>query len=127
MYPQVPTGYELGINCAVLSYCGKLFFGLIADAQVAPDVSRLRDFLYVAFHELCVDAGVRKRERPPAARGKTRARRPKPAEAKAPALRARARRAKPAGAEAPPVPEAAPEPPVEPAPPPAAMSAAAGR
>jgi diacylglycerol O-acyltransferase len=51
-YPQVPTGYELGINCAVASYDGKLFFGLIADAQVAPDVKRLRDFLYVAFEEL---------------------------------------------------------------------------
>ena len=52
-YPQVPTGYDLGINCAVESYDGKLFFGLIADAQAASDVSRLRDFLYVSFQELC--------------------------------------------------------------------------
>jgi hypothetical protein len=51
-YPQVPTGYELGINVAVESYDGKLFFGLIADAQAAPDVNRLRDFLYVSFQEL---------------------------------------------------------------------------
>lgn len=52
-YPQVPTGYDLGVNCAVESYDGKLFFGLIADAQVAPDVHRLRDFLYISFRELC--------------------------------------------------------------------------
>jgi len=51
-YPQVPTGYELGINLAIESYDGKLFFGLIADAHAAPDVDRLRDFLYVAFEEL---------------------------------------------------------------------------
>ena len=51
-YPQVPTGYDLGINCAVESYDGKLFFGLVADAQVASDVNRLRDFLYVSFQEL---------------------------------------------------------------------------
>lgn len=45
-YPQVPTGYDLGINCAVTSYAGRLFFGLIGDAHLAPDVNRLRDFLY---------------------------------------------------------------------------------
>jgi diacylglycerol O-acyltransferase len=59
-YPQVPTGYDLGVNCAVESYDGKLFFGLIADAHVASDVKRLRDFLYVAFRELCRAAGVKK-------------------------------------------------------------------
>ena len=52
VYPQVPTGYDLGVNCAVESYDGKLFFGLIADAKVASDVGRLRDFLYVSFREL---------------------------------------------------------------------------
>jgi len=62
-YPQVPTGYELGINVAVHSYDGKLFFGLISDAHVAPDVRRLRDFLYVSFRELCRCAGVKKAAR----------------------------------------------------------------
>ena len=51
-YPQVPTGYDLGVNVAVETYDGKLFFGLIADAQVAADVNRLRDFLYTSFDEL---------------------------------------------------------------------------
>ena len=60
-YPQVPTGYDLGINCAVESYDGKLFFGLIADAQVASDVTRLRDFLYDSFQEL--RAAARKQAR----------------------------------------------------------------
>jgi hypothetical protein len=55
-YPQVPTGYDLGVNCAVESYDGKLFFGLLADAQSASDVHRLRDLLYVAFRELRASA-----------------------------------------------------------------------
>jgi len=59
-YPQVPTGYELGIGCAVQSYAGKLLFGLIADEQVAPDVNRLRDFLYVSFRELYRAAHIKK-------------------------------------------------------------------
>ena len=59
-YPQVPTGYELGVGCAVHSYDGKLFFGFIADTEAAPDVQRLRDFLIAAFGELR-DAAARKR------------------------------------------------------------------
>lgn len=51
-YPQVPTGYDLGVGCAVHSYNGKLFFGLIADTHAAPDVERLRDFLTLSFEEL---------------------------------------------------------------------------
>jgi diacylglycerol O-acyltransferase / wax synthase len=51
-YPQVPTGYDLGVGCAVHSYNGKLFFGLIADTHAAPDAERLRDFLVLGFEEL---------------------------------------------------------------------------
>ncbi len=51
-YPQVPTGYDLGVGFAVHSYDGKLFFGLLADTDAAPDVERLRDFLIQAFEEL---------------------------------------------------------------------------
>jgi diacylglycerol O-acyltransferase len=58
-YPQVPTGYELGLGIAVQSYDGKLFFGLTADAYVAPDVGRLRDYIRICFKELCRAAGVR--------------------------------------------------------------------
>lgn len=52
-YPQVPTGWDLGVGCAAHSYDGKLFLGLIADTDAAPDVERLRDFMVQAFHELC--------------------------------------------------------------------------
>jgi hypothetical protein len=58
-YPQVPTGYDLGVGCAVQSYDGKLFFGLIADAHAAPDVDRLRDFLVLSFQELKRSAALR--------------------------------------------------------------------
>ena len=61
-YPQVPTGWDLGVGCAVQSYDGKLCFGLIADAHAAPDVGRLRDFLYDAFDELRRAARVIRKE-----------------------------------------------------------------
>ena len=56
-YPHVPTGYELGLGIAVQSYDGKLFFGLTADAHVAPDVARLRDYVQLCFRELVTAAG----------------------------------------------------------------------
>ena len=59
-YPQVPTGWDLGVGCAVHSYNGKLFFGFIADTDAAPDVERLRDFLVLAFDELRRSAASKK-------------------------------------------------------------------
>jgi diacylglycerol O-acyltransferase len=59
-YPQVPTGWDLGVGCAVHSYDGKLFFGLLADTDAAPDVDRLRDFLVLSFEELRRSAALRK-------------------------------------------------------------------
>lgn len=50
-YPHVPTGYELGVNCAVQSYDGQFFCGFTADANVVPDVERLRDFMHAAYQE----------------------------------------------------------------------------
>jgi diacylglycerol O-acyltransferase / wax synthase len=48
-YPHVPTGYELGVNCAVQSYNGNLYCGLTADAQVVPDAEKLRDLIQESF------------------------------------------------------------------------------
>ena len=79
-YPRVPTGYNLGIGCAVLSYDGKLFYGLTADTHAAPDARRLRDFILASFEELCRAAGIRKVARRTAA-PKARKRRPRPFEA----------------------------------------------
>jgi len=66
-YPHVPTGYELGVNCAVQSYDGRVFCGLTADAHVVPDAGRLRDFIQKAFWDLRRAAGVK---RPPGVRKK---------------------------------------------------------
>jgi hypothetical protein len=56
-YPQVPTGYELGFGIAVQSYDGRMCFGITADAQVAPDFTRLRDYLQESNRALCRAAG----------------------------------------------------------------------
>ncbi|MGO9270633.1 MAG: wax ester/triacylglycerol synthase family O-acyltransferase [Terriglobia bacterium] len=80
-YPQVPTGYDLGVNVAVETYDGKLFFGLIADADVASDVNRLRDFLYTSFgelHQAAVAPVGAKKARRPTARTRRAARASKP-------------------------------------------------
>lgn len=69
-YPQVPTGYDLGVGCAVHSYDGKLCFGLIADSYAAPDVDRLRDFLVASFQELRRAVALKKAR---SASGETRA------------------------------------------------------
>lgn len=58
-YPQVPTGYELGVGVAAQSYDGKLCFGLTGDSNAAPDVTLLRDLIRLSFHELCEAAGVK--------------------------------------------------------------------
>jgi len=81
-YPQVPTGYDLGIGLAVHSYDGKLFFGLIADTQAAPDVNRFRDFLVASFEELLHSATSKKARRAPktSRHTKEKKREPKPAE-----------------------------------------------
>jgi len=78
-YPQVPTGYELGIGCAAQSYNGKIFFGLTSDSHAAPDADRLRDFIQVSFTELCRAAGVKKKMAPK--RNTARKRRAEPAAA----------------------------------------------
>jgi hypothetical protein len=42
-----------------------MFFGLIADAQAAADVTRLPDYIRDAFRDLCRAAGIRKPRRRP--------------------------------------------------------------
>ncbi|HUB32815.1 MAG TPA: wax ester/triacylglycerol synthase family O-acyltransferase [Bryobacteraceae bacterium] len=63
-YPHVPTGYELGVNCAVQSYDGQLYCGFTADAKVVPDVERLRDFMHASYEELHRAASRRPAPRP---------------------------------------------------------------
>ncbi len=51
-YPYVPVGFAVGISCAILSYDGKLYFGLTGDAEAAPDIHRLKEFLDQSFVDL---------------------------------------------------------------------------
>lgn len=53
----VPSGY-VGIGCAIMSYEGRLYFGLNADRRAMPDVERLKEFLDQTFAELRERAGV---------------------------------------------------------------------
>ena len=82
-YPQVPTGYELGINCAVQTYNGQLSFGLIADSPAPPDVTRSRDMIQASFRELCHAAGIKKAGSKQSEPRKARACSKEPAEASA--------------------------------------------
>ena len=78
-YPQVPTGYELGIGCAAQSYAGKIFFGLTSDSHAAPDADRLRDYIQISFAELCRAMGVKMATKKTAPRRTARKRRAEPA------------------------------------------------
>jgi WS/DGAT/MGAT family acyltransferase len=57
-YPYVPIGSQMGACCAIASYNGTLYFGLTGDSASAPDLSRMRDFLYEAFQELQAAVGL---------------------------------------------------------------------
>lgn len=63
-YPCVPLGWEMGVGCGVTSYDQKLYFGLMADPNAAPDVARLKEFLDQAFVELRSAAGVARSDLP---------------------------------------------------------------
>jgi diacylglycerol O-acyltransferase len=69
-YPYVPVGGEMAVNCAVLSYDGKLYFGFSGDMHAAPDLRRLETLLKTSFTELRDAAGVhppRKKKKTPRA------------------------------------------------------------
>ncbi len=51
-YPYVPVGGEMGMNCAVLSYYDKVYFGFSGDAVAIPDLELMEKFLAASFAEL---------------------------------------------------------------------------
>jgi len=65
-YPYVPVGGELALNCAILSYDGKVHFGFSSDAHAVPDLPRLEKLLQANFTELCEAAGIRASKNRPA-------------------------------------------------------------
>jgi len=59
LYPYVPVGGEMAVNCAILSYNGTVYFGLSGDAQAAPDLKRLEKLLEENFTGLRNAVGIR--------------------------------------------------------------------
>jgi diacylglycerol O-acyltransferase len=59
LYPYVPVGGEMALNCAILTYDGTAYFGFSGCAYAAPDLRRLETFLKLSFTELRESAGVR--------------------------------------------------------------------
>jgi WS/DGAT/MGAT family acyltransferase len=55
-YPMVPLSRNLGFGIAILSYCGDLQFGLLADRDTAPDLEVLADGIAEAFREMRAQA-----------------------------------------------------------------------
>ncbi len=58
LYPYVPIGGEMGLNCAMMSYNGIAYFGFTGDAQAAPHLHRLEKFLKLSFAELKKAVGI---------------------------------------------------------------------
>jgi WS/DGAT/MGAT family acyltransferase len=69
IYPVVPLAANQAIGIAVLSYDGRLGFGLLADHDALPDVAALGDMLRASIDDLAAAAGVRPTPRRRRARG----------------------------------------------------------
>jgi diacylglycerol O-acyltransferase / wax synthase len=63
-YPYVPIGGDMALNVAVLSYNGTVYFGFSGDANIAPDLARLENFLAASMQELEQAAGIHPRKKP---------------------------------------------------------------
>jgi diacylglycerol O-acyltransferase len=70
IYPMVPLAQHLALGVAIMSYDGRIAFGLNADYDALPDVELLAGHLAEALDELALAAGVaprsRRRRRSPA-------------------------------------------------------------
>ena len=62
-YPYVPVGGEMAVNCAILSYNGKVFFGFSGDVHAAPDLRRMEKLLLTSFIDLQQAVGLRQPEK----------------------------------------------------------------
>jgi len=58
LYPQVPLAARQGLGIAIMSYDGRLNFGLLGDFDAMPDLDALAANLAVAIDELTLAAGV---------------------------------------------------------------------
>lgn len=58
LYPYVPVGGQMTLNCAVMSYCGVTYFGFSGDVQAAPDIRKLETLLQESAAELLKISGA---------------------------------------------------------------------
>jgi hypothetical protein len=58
MYAQVPLIENVGIGIALLSYNGRVCWGINADAEKVPDLARFAAMLEQSFADLARAAGV---------------------------------------------------------------------
>lgn len=63
IYPVVPLADRQTLGVAVMSYCGQLGFGLLADLDAGPDVDQIATELNAAIDELAAVAGAARRPR----------------------------------------------------------------
>ena len=61
IYPVVPLAERQALGVAVMSYCGRLGFGLLADHDAVPDVELIATELEAAIDELAALAGSARR------------------------------------------------------------------
>jgi hypothetical protein len=58
-YPVVPLAHHQALGIAIMSYDGRLGFGLLADYDALPDLEALADDLEAAIADLARAAGAR--------------------------------------------------------------------
>jgi len=58
IYPVVPLALRQSLGIAIMSYNGRLNFGLLADYDALPDIERLSSYLEGAIDDLALAAGV---------------------------------------------------------------------
>lgn len=68
LYPVVPLAKKQALGIAIMSYNGRLGFGLLGDYDALPDIEQLADHLHDAIDALAQAAGVPKAPSPSKAR-----------------------------------------------------------
>ena len=61
-YPKVPLVLNTALGIAVMSYDGRIFFGLLGDYDALSDLDALAEDLDAAIAELAAAAGVKRRK-----------------------------------------------------------------
>lgn len=69
LYPVVPLAANQALGIAVVSYDGRIGFGLLGDLDALPDLDMLAGMLGASIDDLARAAGVRRRRRPRTAAG----------------------------------------------------------